>query len=91
MAVASIEVSRRRHPGQISDPPGFARPEAAQLDGARAGLCRGVAEKTFSQIEGFGSYGFPRSHAASFALIAHASAWLESHHPDVFCCAFRWW
>nr|WP_294501420.1 error-prone DNA polymerase [uncultured Rhodopila sp.] len=45
------------------------------------------AEKTFSQIEGFGSYGFPESHAASFALIAYASAWLKCHHPDVFCCA----
>jgi error-prone DNA polymerase len=45
------------------------------------------AEKTFSQIEGFGSYGFPESHAASFALIAYASAWLKCHHPDVFCAA----
>jgi error-prone DNA polymerase len=48
---------------------------------------REFAEKTFSQIEGFGSYGFPESHAASFALIAYASAWLKCHHPDVFCCA----
>jgi error-prone DNA polymerase len=45
------------------------------------------AEKTFSQIEGFGSYGFPESHAASFALIAYASSWMKCHHPDVFCCA----
>jgi error-prone DNA polymerase len=45
------------------------------------------AEKTFSQIEGFGSYGFPESHAASFALIAYASSWIKCHHPDVFCCA----
>ncbi len=45
------------------------------------------AERTFSQIEGFGSYGFPESHAASFALIAYASSWLKCHHPDVFCCA----
>jgi error-prone DNA polymerase len=45
------------------------------------------AENTFSQIEGFGSYGFPESHAASFALIAYASAWMKRHHPDVFCCA----
>ena len=45
------------------------------------------ADKTFSQIEGFGSYGFPESHAASFALIAYASAWIKCHHPDVFCCA----
>jgi error-prone DNA polymerase len=45
------------------------------------------AEQTFSRIEGFGSYGFPESHAASFALIAYASAWIKCHHPDVFCCA----
>ena len=48
---------------------------------------REFAEKTFSQIEGFGSYGFPESHAASFALIAYASSWMKCHHPDVFCCA----
>ncbi len=45
------------------------------------------AERTFSQIEGFGSYGFPESHAASFARIAYASAWLKRHHPDIFCAA----
>ncbi|HBK07114.1 MAG TPA: error-prone DNA polymerase, partial [Acetobacteraceae bacterium] len=51
------------------------------------GYTRAFADKTFSQIEGFGSYGFPESHAASFALIAYASAWMKCHHPDVFCCA----
>jgi len=45
------------------------------------------AEKTFKQLEGFGSYGFPESHAASFAKIAYASSWMKCHHPDVFCCA----
>ncbi|BBK33445.1 DnaE-like error-prone DNA polymerase [Stella humosa] len=45
------------------------------------------AEQTFKQLEGFGSYGFPESHAASFALIAYASSWLKCHHPDVFCAA----
>ena len=45
------------------------------------------AEQTFSQLEGFGSYGFPESHAASFALIAYASAWMKCHYPDVFCAA----
>jgi error-prone DNA polymerase len=45
------------------------------------------AEKTFTRLEGFGSYGFPESHAASFALIAYASSWMKCHHPDVFCCA----
>jgi len=45
------------------------------------------AEKTFSQLEGFGSYGFPESHAASFALIAYASSFVKWHHPDAFCAA----
>ncbi|MBV7408273.1 error-prone DNA polymerase [Maritimibacter sp. DP1N21-5] len=45
------------------------------------------AERCFSQIEGFGSYGFPESHAASFALLVYASAWIKCHHPAVFACA----
>ncbi|SLN48928.1 Error-prone DNA polymerase [Pseudoruegeria aquimaris] len=45
------------------------------------------AERCFSQIEGFGSYGFPESHAASFALLVYASAWLKCHHPGIFACA----
>jgi error-prone DNA polymerase len=45
------------------------------------------AERIFRQLEGFGSYGFPESHAASFALIAYASAWMKCWHPEVFCCA----
>ncbi len=56
------------------------------VDGMVAnGFERGFAEKTFKQLEGFGSYGFPESHAASFALIAYASAYIKCHHPDVFC------
>ncbi|RUV84468.1 DNA polymerase III subunit alpha, partial [Mesorhizobium sp. M5C.F.Ca.IN.020.14.1.1] len=51
------------------------------------GYDRDFAEATFRQLEGFGSYGFPESHAASFALIAYASAWLKCWHPDVFCAA----
>ena len=51
------------------------------------GYTREFAEKTFKQIEGFGSYGFPESHAASFAIIAYVSSWVKCHHPDVFCCA----
>jgi error-prone DNA polymerase len=43
--------------------------------------------RCFSQIEGFGSYGFPESHAASFALLVYASAWLKRHHPGIFACA----
>ncbi len=53
----------------------------------RRGYTREFAERTFKQIEGFGSYGFPESHAASFALIAYASSWMKCHHPDVFGCA----
>ncbi|TNE36828.1 MAG: DNA polymerase III subunit alpha [Alphaproteobacteria bacterium] len=45
------------------------------------------AEKCFRQIEGFGDYGFPESHAASFALLVYISAWLKYHYPDVFACA----
>ncbi len=53
----------------------------------RNGYAKEFAERTFKQIEGFGSYGFPESHAASFALIAYASSYLKCHHPDVFCAA----
>jgi error-prone DNA polymerase len=45
------------------------------------------AEQVFEQIKGFGSYGFPESHAASFALITYVSCWLKCHHPDAFACA----
>jgi error-prone DNA polymerase len=51
------------------------------------GYPQDFAEQTFSQLEGFGSYGFPESHAASFALLAYASSWLKCHHPEVFCAA----
>ncbi|MEH6952655.1 error-prone DNA polymerase [Nitrobacter sp. NHB1] len=51
------------------------------------GYDKKFAERTFSQLEGFGSYGFPESHAASFALIAYASSWMKCWHPDVFCAA----
>src|ERR1700760_294245 len=51
------------------------------------GYPKDFAERTFKQIEGFGSYGFPESHAASFAKIAYASCWMKYHHPDIFCAA----
>ena len=44
-------------------------------------------ERIFEQIKGFGDYGFPESHAASFALLAYASSWLKCHHPAAFTCA----
>ena len=48
---------------------------------------RDFAERCFKQIEGFGDYGFPESHAASFALLVYVSAWLKCRHPAVFACA----
>ncbi|MCU0922169.1 MAG: error-prone DNA polymerase, partial [Burkholderiaceae bacterium] len=51
------------------------------------GYQREYAERIFKQIEGFGEYGFPESHAASFALLVYASAWLKCHHPDAFLAA----
>jgi error-prone DNA polymerase len=51
------------------------------------GYERDFAERTFKQLEGFGSYGLPESHTASFALIAYASSWMKCWHPDAFCCA----
>ena len=53
----------------------------------RNGYDMEFAERCFSQIEGFGSYGFPESHAASFALLVYASAWIKCHHPGIFACA----
>jgi error-prone DNA polymerase len=51
------------------------------------GYTREYAEAIFRQIEGFGEYGFPESHAASFALLVYVSAWLKCHHPDAFLAA----
>ena len=51
------------------------------------GYTRDYAERIFKQIEGFGEYGFPESHAASFALLVYVSAWLKRHHPDAFVAA----
>ena len=45
------------------------------------------AHRCFDQVKGFGEYGFPESHAASFALLVYVSSWLKKHHPDVFCAA----
>ena len=51
------------------------------------GYARDFAQSCFNQIKGFGSYGFPESHAASFALLVYASAWIKKHHPAAFACA----
>ena len=50
------------------------------------GYERDFAERCFRQIEGFGSYGFPESHAQSFARLVYVSAWLKYYHPAVFAC-----
>jgi len=71
-----------RRVGTIST---FAR---KMVDGMEArGYDRAFAERCFKQIEGFGEYGFPESHAASFALLVYASCWFKARYPDVFACA----
>ncbi len=58
------------------------------IDGMVAkGYDRAFAERCFAQIEGFGTYGFPESHAAAFALLVYASAWMKCRYPDAFACA----
>ena len=58
------------------------------VDGMLArGLSQQFAEQVFQQIRGFGEYGFPESHAASFALLVYVSAWLKRHHPAAFTAA----
>ena len=54
---------------------------------AARGYSQEFAERCFKQIEGFGSYGFPESHAASFAHLVYISAWIKKHHPAAFACA----
>jgi error-prone DNA polymerase len=53
----------------------------------KKGIALEFAERVFQQIQGFGEYGFPESHAASFALISYAGSWLKCHEPAVFACA----
>ena len=50
------------------------------------GIAPQFAERVFEQIRGFGKYGFPESHAASFALIAYATSWLKRYYPAEFVC-----
>jgi len=64
------------------------RHEARLMKGFRErGISREFAERLFQQIRGFGEYGFPESHAASFALLVYASSWLKVHHPAAFAAA----
>src|SRR6202042_592441 len=58
------------------------------VDGMVArGYTRDFAERCFHEIEGFGTYGFPESHAASFAQLVYVSAWIKKHHPAAFAAA----
>ncbi len=62
--------------------------ERRLIEGMRErGYADEFAERIFNQIKGFGEYGFPESHAASFALLVYVSAWFKCHEPAVFCCA----
>ncbi|GAC1044912.1 error-prone DNA polymerase [Rhizobium sp. No.120] len=62
--------------------------EEKMVEGMAAkGYDRAFAKNCFEQIKGFGEYGFPESHAASFALLVYASSWLKAYYPDVFCAA----
>lgn len=62
--------------------------EEKLISGMRArGYTESFARQIYQQIRGFGDYGFPESHSASFALLAYVSAWLKCHHPAAFVCA----
>ncbi|MEJ8843721.1 error-prone DNA polymerase [Lacibacter sp. H375] len=62
--------------------------ESKLIDGMmKRGYQLEYAQRVFRQLEGFGSYGFPESHAASFALLVYVSSWLKHYYPDVFACA----
>lgn len=62
--------------------------EKKLIDGmTKNGYTEEYAKRVFRQLEGFGSYGFPESHAASFASLVYVSAWIKTYYPDVFACA----
>ena len=71
-----------RHVGSIG---GFVEKFVGGM--TRRGYPQDFAERCFAQIRGFSTYGFPESHAASFALLVYASAWMKCRHPDVFLAA----
>ena len=88
-AIAEQETLEERHnflANQVKD----LSESKTQLEQLISKLINQSREKfleTFEQIRGFGEYGFPESHAASFALLVYASAWLKCHHPAAFACA----
>ena len=62
-----------------------APPERSPRRGfAERGISQAFSERLYAQIQGFGEYGFPESHAASFALLVYASSWIKVHHPAAF-------
>jgi error-prone DNA polymerase len=61
--------------------------ERFYLGAAERGVEREIAERVFEKLLGFASFGFPKSHAAAFGLLAYQSAWLRHHHPAEFLCA----
>src|SRR5258706_10306578 len=66
----------------------LARHRGRLLEGfARNGIPQEFGERLYEQIKGFGEYGFPESHAASFAILVYASSWLKAHYPGFFACA----
>jgi error-prone DNA polymerase len=66
----------------------LARHRDKLLDGfRRRGIPKEFGERLYQQIMGFGEYGFPESHAASFALLVYASSWIKVHYPEAFACA----
>ena len=66
----------------------LARHKQKLLDGfEKNGIAKEFGERLYSQVQGFGEYGFPESHASSFALLVYASSWLKVHHPAVFAAA----
>ena len=79
---------RRAHGAPGSAAAASSTSRSRLLEGMRArGYDDDFAQPIFSQIQGFGEYGFPESHAASFALLVYVSAWLKCHEPAAFTCA----
>ena len=74
----------RQEPASLDEAPATARPTGLPSEGDQQGVRR---SPLFEQIQGFAEYGFPESHAASFALLVYASAYLKVHHPAAFAAA----
>ncbi len=71
----------------MSAPSAPSRKNSSMPHDRSAGMKKKFASACFEQIKGFGSYGFPESHAASFALLVYISAWIKKHHPAAFAAA----